>query len=592
MKEEKKRKNPILVLFKSEWENLGPKKGTYLLYMTFFLIAVGISLFTPLVIGLIFNTVQEEITSSEDLYQLISMISLLFFMTIGFWIFHGTARVMQELVAFRVHRNFTNQKMKRILELPTKWHKDNHSGSTIDKLNRSRNALAAFSSGLTYEILYGIINIFGSLLILFFIDWKIALFSTTFSFLTIFVVMKMDGRLIKKYKKINVFSNKLSSSVFDYLSNIVTVVTLRLKRRVSKEIDAKIMASYQTEREAIILNEIKWAFSGILISAMTVLALIYNAYTSYFATGTILIGTLYILYGYLQKVGQSFQRFASLYGSVTRKSSRVEGIGSIDEAHEKIVGEAGGKLPEGWKNISIKKLNFSYHDKEINTHLDNVNLNISRGQKIALIGESGSGKSTILSLLRGLYPVAKGDISVDGKEIRRGFGKLKNVITLIPQDPELFNESIGYNISLGIPTKKSEIEKVVSMAQFEKVLKRLPQGLRTNVLEKGVSLSGGEKQRLALARGLLAAKRSDIVLLDEPTSSVDSMNEMRIHDNVFREYKDKTILSSIHRLHLLNKFDYIYMFDKGRIVAEGTLSEMKKNPKFIRILRRQEQGLD
>ena len=586
MGDKEKRKNPIGILIRNEWENLGSKKKTYILYMIFFLIASGISLLTPLVVGLIFNTVQEQITSKQELYKLMYMISLLLLLTIGFWIFHGIARILQELTAFSVHRNFTNKKIKKILELPTKWHKDNHSGSTIDKLNRSRNALSAYSSSITFEILYGTMNILGSLLILFFVDWKVALFATILSFIIIFIIMKMDNKLIKKYKQINVFSNKMSSSIFDYLSNIITVITLRLKRRVSKEIDDKIMASYQTEKEAIVFNEIKWAFSSIAISAMTVAALIYNAYTSYFATGTILIGTLYILYGYLGNVGKSFQRFASLYGSVTRKSARVEGIDIIDEEHEKIKGNTNQKLLQNWENISIKNLNFSYHDEEINTHLDNINLNISRGQKIALIGESGSGKSTILSLLRGLYPVDKANLEIDGQKIEKGFGKLKNTVTLIPQDPELFNNSVGYNITLGIPTKKSEVEKVIQMAQFENVLNRLPEGLNTNVLEKGVSLSGGEKQRLALARGLLAGKRSEIILMDEPTSSVDSLNEIKIHENVFREYKNKTIISSIHRLHLLDKFDYIYMFEKGKIIGQGTLEEMMSNAKFRFILKK------
>jgi ABC-type multidrug transport system fused ATPase/permease subunit len=105
-------------------------------------------------------------------------------------------------------------------------------------------------------------------------------------------------------------------------------------------------------------------------------------------------------------------------------------------------------------------------------------------------------------------------------------------------------------------------------------------------VEKGVSLSGGEKQRLALARGLLAAIKSNILLLDEPTSSVDSLNEIKIHEQVFKEFKDKTIISSIHRLHLLDKFDYIYLFSRGKIVGQGTFEEIKKNPLFDKMWRR------
>src|SRR3989344_8460310 len=122
------------------------------------------------------------------------------------------------------------------------------------------------------------------------------------------------------------------------------------------------------------------------------------------------------------------------------------------------------------------------------------------------------------------------------------------------------------------------------MAQFEKVIKRLEKGIKTNVLEKGLSLSGGEKQRLALARGILAAKDSQIVLLDEPTSSVDSINEMKIHENLFKNFKEKTIISSIHRLHLLNKFDKIVFFKKRKIISQGTLKELQKNEEFSKIL--------
>jgi ABC-type multidrug transport system fused ATPase/permease subunit len=128
--------------------------------------------------------------------------------------------------------------------------------------------------------------------------------------------------------------------------------------------------------------------------------------------------------------------------------------------------------------------------------------------------------------------------------------------------------------------KRSRLEVIRDIL---KVIARCPQGLETNVLEKGVSLSGGEKQRLALARGLLAAKNSDILLMDEPTSSVDTVNESKIYDAVFNQFKGKTIISALHRLHLLKKFDYIYIFDKGSIVAEGTLDQIKKEPRFIRI---------
>jgi len=139
---------------------------------------------------------------------------------------------------------------------------------------------------------------------------------------------------------------------------------------------------------------------------------------------------------------------------------------------------------------------------------------------------------------------------------------------------------VNFHLNKNLQKENKDLKKAIEMSQFREVVERLPNKLQTNVLEKGVSLSGGEKQRLALARGLLAAKNSEIVLMDEPTSSVDTINEIKIYNQIFREFKDKTIISALHKLHLLKNFDYIYIFDKGKIIAEGTLPELKSKPIF------------
>ncbi|GBE19619.1 MAG TPA: ABC transporter ATP-binding protein [Candidatus Pacearchaeota archaeon] len=592
MEEEKEKKkiNPLWNVLKTEWIYLGSRRKIFLGILLLFVIAAAIGLTTPLVVGLIFNSIQESITSDGEFKKLILMIWLLLGIQIGFWIFHGAGRILEQRTGFFVHKNFTASKINKVLELPIKWHKDHHSGDTIDKINRGRNSVLAISSDYTADFVYAIMNIFGSLFILFFVDWKIAAFASGFSFILLLIIMGVDRKLINYYKELNKYSNKLSSSIFDYLSNIYTVITLRLKKTVSQEIDYKLMASYKTEKKSIYLNEFKWGFANASISLMTVLVLSYKVYADYTSTGVILIGTLYILYGYLGKVGQTFFKFASLYGKITRHSARIEGSTPIDEAFNQIKERIGGTLPHNWDRVDVKNIKFTYDQEGHEQHMDNVNISFKRGQKIALIGESGSGKSTILALMRALYYPDKGDVYADGVKIKNGFEKLKRHVTLIPQDPEIFNNTIRYNVTMDLRTSEEELQEAIHMAQFEKVVKRLEKGLDTNVLEKGVSLSGGEKQRLALARGLLAARNTEIVLMDEPTSSVDSLNEMKIHENVFREFKNKTIISSIHRLHLLSKFDYIYMFDKGKIVAEGTLNDLRKNPKFSSIWRKYGMG--
>ncbi|MBU2104602.1 MAG: ABC transporter ATP-binding protein/permease [Nanoarchaeota archaeon] len=581
-----KRKNPIINVLKTEWEHLGSRRKIFLFYMSLFLISGVAGLMAPLVIGSIFNSIQSSITSNQEFRRLIFLIFLLLGIEIGFWMFHGTARVFEQITGFYVHRNYTNKKISRVLELPVKWHKDNHSGDTIDKINRGRNSLDRFSQDYTYKLIYIALRIFVSLIILFFVDVKIASFALIFSSVILIITMNVDKYLKKYYMDLNKFSNKLGASIFDYLNNIFTVITLRLKKTVSKEIDSKLMASYPTHKKVVLVDEIKWAFGSIAITLMTVLVLAYKAYSDYYASGVILIGTLYILYSYLERVGDSFFQFGELYGDIVKTNAKIEGAYPIDEEFEKIKEKVGGHLPYRWEEVEIKNLNFTYDEEWKRNHLKDINVKFRRGQRIALVGESGSGKSTVLAIMRGLYPPQKGKIYCDGEEIKNGFEKLKRNITLIPQDPEIFNNTIRENITMDLPVRKEDLDKVIEMAQFKKVVDRLEKGLDTNVLEKGVSLSGGEKQRLALARGLLAAKNSDIVLLDEPTSSVDSLNEMKIHESIFRKFKDKTIISSIHRLHLLNKFDYVYLFDKGKIIAEGNLDEIRKDYKFRYLLRK------
>ena len=575
--------HPIINTLITEWKFLGNRRRAFAVYMAFFVVAGLISLITPFLIGTIFNDIQQSITSQQELTDLHIKITLLLVLTVLFWIFHGLGRVMEQKTGFFVRRNYVNDKIHKVLELPIRWHKDHHSGDTIDKINRAGSSLEDFSGHVTFQIAYGIVNFFGSIIIMFFIDWTIGLFVLLFSSITIFAISRIDKNLEKKYEDLNRYNNRYSATVFDYLSNVSTIITLRLKKMVSREINAKQMASYSTFRKTVAIDESKWALSSIAIRAMIVIALIYRSSTEFALTGTILVGTLYMIYGYLTQVGDTFYKFAELYGNIIRSNARIVGAYPLDEAYRHVKKKEVSRLPKNWRKIELKDVSFTYDQKGRIRHIDNINFQFARGQKIALVGESGSGKSTILTLVRGLYDIEKGEIYCNGKPLRNGLANVREHVTLVPQEPEIFNKTFRYNVTMNLPVSENEIRKVVEMAQLRQVIEKLPRGLDTNVLEKGVSLSGGEKQRLALARGLLAASDSEILLLDEPTSSVDSLNEIKIHDNIFGRFKDKTIISSIHRLHLLDKFDYIYLLSKGRIVGEGTFEQLKQNKKFRRM---------
>jgi ABC-type multidrug transport system fused ATPase/permease subunit len=301
---------------------------------------------------------------------------------------------------------------------------------------------------------------------------------------------------------------------------------------------------------------------------------------------------------YVQRFTSVFHDIAWQYNQIVTQHTDVQTAKSIFEAYDKQhLPESAGLLPQHWQKIQISQLNYIHElegapaEGQYRPGLHNLNIQIERGKRVALIGESGSGKSTLLALMRGLYPPKPGlQLIADGKNYDR-LEVLSDYITLFPQEPEIFENTIEYNITLGLPFSREEVMKVCETAHFSEVVEQLPSGLESNIREKGVNLSGGQKQRLALARGVLAAKDSDIILLDEPTSSVDPKTELLIYERMFQDFSDKAIVSALHRLHLLVHFDYVYVMENGYIVDEGTFEYLREHSKvFQEMWRHQEQA--
>lgn len=554
------------------------------MFIALSVVANVILLFDVIVIGRVFSSVQFDAGDPKLLGHIVKNLSLLVLITFSFWIFHGISRVIEIRNAFLVRKNYKKEMFDYVMELPVKWQKDNHSGDTINKINKSAEALFGFSEEI-FMITENSVALVGSIIILSFFAWKIAIVAVLVSVIAVWTSIRFDGILKKGYEKVYQAENHLASGIHDYISNIITVISLRLKNKVSHEIELRSMSAFGTFKKNTILNEAKWFSINMYLSIAISGVLIYSAYDSYRTSGMIALGMLFILYGYLKNIGNFFFNFAWMYNIIVQRSTALSLTEDIREEYERSArNNKKYYLPKKWEVLEIKNLHFSYNKKEdedyIGENIDDVSISLKRGSRVALIGESGSGKSTVISLMRGLHKARKAAVFCDGKKLPFGLRHLHGYVALAPQDPEIFNASVLENITMGIRTKMSEVKTAISHARFDSVVARLRKGLDTNILEKGVSLSGGEKQRLALARGLLMAKNYDFLLLDEPTSSVDSENELKIYRNIFENYKEETIISAIHRLHLLRFFDYIYFFEKGRVIAEGDLDTILKNEKF------------
>jgi ABC-type multidrug transport system fused ATPase/permease subunit len=307
-----------------------------------------------------------------------------------------------------------------------------------------------------------------------------------------------------------------------------------------------------------------------------------------------MLGGLVTLIGFVNQFTSVFHDVAWQYTQIVQYNTNVQTARSISEAYQQNhLPDGASNLPEDWKKISIHNLNFSHKERYSSAErahsLHNVSINIEKKKRVALIGESGSGKTTLLALLRGLYEPEKDVVvKIDDKRTT-DIDALHSVVTLFPQEPEIFENTIENNITLGLPFEEKDVLVVCETAQFTEVVNQLPKGLQSNIQEKGVNLSGGQKQRLALARGILAAKSCDIILLDEPTSSVDPKTEIQIYEKLFKECVGKAVVSTLHRLYLLSYFDYVYVLKDGRVADEGTFEDLKTRSAIFQEMWRHQQ---
>ena len=567
----------FLILLRASWRYAEGRRWIMALYLGMFVCSNIFNLAEPYIIGKLLNSIQGAASLDDPIRTMAQYFLLLPLMTFGVWAFHGPARILEQNTAFHVQSRFVNHFYRIVVGLPAQWHKNHHSGETISRLRKAHSALSSFVAD-GFQFVEMAMRLVGSIVVLTFLLPIAALIAVGISCVAFTVIFFFDRWLMPRYEEINAKEHHTATAIHDYLTNITTVITLRLEKLTQSEIWRRLTEYFPLFRKTAVVNEWKWFLATAIISLMTVAVLAWYALSTLQAGGVLLAGTFFMLYDYLQKIGGAFYTFAWKYSATVHQYADFRSAEDILQA-EAVSTSPRITLPKDWMVIHIDDLHFTYEEKGGREHhLHDVALTLRRGRKIALVGESGSGKSTIMALIRGLYTPSRTMATCDGRLLKHGLRHLAPCVTLIPQDPEIFANTVEYNVTMDTKQTREDVLEDIDLACFTSVLKRLPKGLQTNVEEKGVNLSGGEKQRLALARGFFAARDTDIILLDEPTSSVDSTNEIKIYRNLFKKFSDRCIVSSIHKLHLLPMFDDAYVIADGRVVEHGPVRKLLKGP--------------
>ena len=567
-----KKRHAFRDLGAAAWDAVHDDKLRFYTFVVFFLIGFSLDLASPWAIGYVLGIFVEhglnETSFLDACWGILMYVGLKF----SSLFLHHIARYLQIQVSYRARLNVFNRIFGSYMTFPLPWHVSHHSGDSLSKLNRAAGAIEACVGNYIWQMLEGFVKIVFASMALFALDFWVAVNVLTVSTLTLLLVLLFNRKLVERIRRNNIFIDRLNRICVDYFFNVVTVKTLGLQRHARSHVEQQRADGLRFTREVARLGEIKWASIGVGYSLLIGSSLVIYFHDLTLSAAAFDVAKVYVLLNYLDRIFQALGSFTGYYSGIVEAATAYEDASSIvKEAEGFRDRKPAVPLASGWKEISISQLRYAYarDDQRV---LQSVSLQLRPGEKVALVGPSGGGKTTLLKLLGGMLLPETVNLRVDGSSVP--FESLQASALLIPQEPEVFAGTFRYNLVMGEPIPNAALEQAIEMCRVRPILEKLPQSWETDLAEKGLNLSVGEKQRIALARGLLRADRRDILLLDEPTSSLDPATEQELFQGVLRNFGDRTVLMACHRLSLAPLFDRIIYIRDGCFVEQGSFQEM------------------
>jgi len=470
-------------------------------------------------------------------------------------------------VSERSMRDIRISLYSQLVQLPMTFFDKRRTGELISRITADVSMLQDTFSTTLAELLRQIITLIAGVVFLMITTPKLTLFMLA-TFPVLVIIAMVFGKFIRKLSKQT--QDELAAAnviVEETLQSIMTVKSFageqyesnRYRKGLEKVVDVALKAAGY---RGAFISFIIFALFGGIVAVMW-----YGA--TLVASGAMSVGDLVSFVLYTTFIGGSIAGLGDIYGQLQKAIGSSERVLEILDEVPEISTADFQKVPMKG-NVSLQGVRFSYPTRPEMEVLKNINFGIPAGEKVALVGQSGAGKSTIIQLLLKFYPVEKGNILIDGKPIQDwNLKQLRSSIGIVPQEVLLFGGSIKENISYAKPeASEEEIIEAAKKANAWQFISKFPEGLETKVGERGIKLSGGQRQRVAIARAIL--KNPAILILDEATSSLDAESESLVQEALNELMKNRTTIIIAHRLSTIRKVDRIYVLKDGEIVEEGT----------------------
>jgi ATP-binding cassette subfamily B protein len=502
--------------------------------------------------------------------------------SIGCWALHGPGRVLERRVGMKVRQSVADTLYARLMRAPLGWHERHHSMDMQQRASQSTGALYDFAQN-QFVYLHSAVNFVGPLVALTLLSGQLGAVAFAGYLLLALLSARFDRVLMALTAKETDLERRYTASMSDFLGHMGTVLSLRLQEASSRLLRVRMAAAFKPLGRIIVLTEWKWCMVDLVSSALTwALVIGYAWFATRGSAAGLAIGAVFMVHQYASQTADVASAMAGQFQGLAQARTNFASARPIFEAPQCADPVA---LPADWQRIVVRDVAFRHakaHPESPSLGLETLTLH--RGERVALVGGSGSGKSSLMRVLAGLYGADHIEIEVDGVMRPQAFD-LASLATLIPQEADVFEGSLRENLDFGINLPEATLAGAMHGSAFDAVLPGLAGGLDFPVAQRGSNLSGGQRQRLGMARGALAAAHSSIVFLDEPTSALDPITEAQIHHRLAKTFPGACIVASVHRMSLLSHFDRVVLMDRGRLVDTGSVADLRtRHPAFAEML--------